>query len=126
MYFDHLLIVVDQPTYAALMQSPLLQRDFSNFYERSTVTNGGKDRYSGLYVMGRRTSLEIMTPGPESGPRGILSFGMWIDDRRQLPALLEQIAATTGTALQLKTTTIPADGRDVPWYDSIEPTRPVG
>src|SRR4051794_25989746 len=52
-YFDHLLIVVNRPTYQALSAAPFLRQEFSNFYERTTYTNSGKSSYTGLYVMGR-------------------------------------------------------------------------
>jgi hypothetical protein len=124
-YFNHATLFVSPATYAALSQSTFLQNEFSGFNEHTTQRDGGKWSYTGIYLYGQHTYLEFMKAGPTLGPggprdvpAGVASFGMWIDDRNQLPVIRDRLAAQTHAAAAIDTNKAFRNGKEITWFDS--------
>ena len=123
-YFSHVTIDLSPATYQAVRASPFLQNEFSGFEERTTQRDGGKWSYTGIYLYGRHTYLEFEKADPtiatadSQGTRpGNLSFGMWVDDRNQLPLVRNRLVAETGAAEEIAVSKRVRDGKDVTWFD---------
>ncbi len=122
-YFNHTTIYVTPETYDALKASALMQGEFSGSAETTTHDNGGARVYTGFYIFGIHTYLEIFKAGPNSiaegiVPAGRISLGMWIDRRSQLPVLRDRLGiAEIQTRL---------DAQNAPWYDRLSLTSEKG
>ena len=124
-YFNHTTIYVSPEIYAALAQSPFLQNEFSRFNEQTIQRDGGTWSYTGIYLSGQHTYLEFMKAGPQVRPSGTttvtpgsLEFGMWIDDRNQLPIIRDSLAAEAHKPLSIVTTKAFRNGQDIRWFDT--------
>jgi hypothetical protein len=115
-YLNHVVIYVSAETYDALKASPLIRNQFSDSSEATIHAEGGSINYTGLYLVGMNTYLEIFATGLSElshkvEPPGRVFFGMWIDHRTQLPAIHERLPMVEmGTR---------RDAQNQPWYDYI-------
>ena len=115
-YLNHVVIYLSAETYDALKASPLIRNRFSDSREATIHTEGGSINYTGLYVSGMNTYLEIFATGLSElshkvEPPGRLFFGMWIDHRTQLPAIQERLPMVEMGTMR--------DAQNQPWYDYI-------
>jgi hypothetical protein len=89
-YLNHVAVSLDKATLDDLAASPFL-KDELMLRQQTTQVDGGTRSNTALYVSGRQTYVEIglgvvgQPPAPGTDPLGDLGFGMWIDDRAQLP-----------------------------------------
>jgi hypothetical protein len=115
-YVNHVVIYVSAETYDALKASPMIRNQFSDSGEATIHAEGGSISYTGLYVSGMNTYLEIFATGVSElshkvEPPGRIFFGMWIDHRTQLPAIHERLPKVEmGTR---------RNAQNQPWYDYI-------
>jgi hypothetical protein len=115
-YFNHTTIYVSKETYAALKSSPLLRDEFSAFREATIHAEGGAVTYTGLYLNGMHTYLEIFETGPSDishrvEPPGSIGLGMWVDHLGQLAALRKRLPMMQrGTR---------KDAQGQPWFDYL-------
>jgi hypothetical protein len=63
-YFNHITIFLSPQTYAAILQSPFLRDEFSAFQERTVQRDGGAWSYTGIFISGQHTYLELFKAGP--------------------------------------------------------------
>src|ERR1700685_3754531 len=96
-YFNHTTIWVTPETYDALKASPLINNEFAASTERTVQAEGGKVSYTGIYVEGSHTYIELFKSGPSFRPPpvivppGRVNIGMSIDHRTQLPVLRDRL-----------------------------------
>lgn len=119
--FNHLFVTVDTETYEAIRTSPFVREAFAPSEERSTVRTDMS--YTGLYLYGVNTYLELFRPegfkGVTVGDSG-LAFGtdsepaFWRVTRN-----LSSIGAVT-----LSTVTRAFQEEQVPWFFSATPAQP--
>jgi hypothetical protein len=109
-YFNHASLTLDKATLDDLAASPFLRDEFK-LLEQTTQRDGGKWSYTGMYVLGRGTYLEFLPAAVEgqppvqgTDPLGSVGFGMWIDDRSQLPLIRDRIAGRTHLKSEIQTT----------------------
>jgi hypothetical protein len=115
-YLNHVVIYVSGETYDALKASSLIRNEFSDSRESTIHTEGGSINYTGLYVSGMSTYLEIFATGLSElshkvEPPGRVFFGMWMDHRTQLPAIHERLPMVEMGTMR--------DAQNQPWYDYI-------
>ena len=135
-FLNHLTIIVPSAVYAQFQQSQFLRNEFGNFQERTNTSQTGErgsNTYTGIYILGRHTYLElfesgkVLVPGA-AGPwqAGGVLFNMSIDDRNQLPLIRDRAAAEAGAPMRIETTRNPANNNS-PTYDTARPdTNTVG
>jgi hypothetical protein len=63
-YLNHVVIYVSAETYDALKASPLIRNQFSDSREVTIHTEGGSINYTGLYLGGMNTYLEMVLCDP--------------------------------------------------------------
>ena len=120
-YFNHITIFLSPETYAAVLQSPFLRDEFSSFQERTVQRDGGAWSYTGIFVSGQHTYLELFKAGqfPHLGTTipGQIVFNMWIDDRTLLPLFRDRLAAESDSILHIDTG---RNSQNQPMYDMVK------
>jgi len=120
-YFNHITIFLSPETYAAILQSPFLRDEFSAFQEHTVQRDGGAWSYTGIFVSGQHTYLELFKAGqfPHLGTAipGQIVFNMWIDDRTLLPLFRDRLATESGSILHIDTG---RNAQNQPMYDIVK------
>jgi hypothetical protein len=121
LYFNHAYGVLDRATADAIEHSTYL-RDFANFEVRTTT--GSQGSWTGRYVYGRETYVELFGIGDLPAPDGEFgSGGMGVSVERtgQLPTVIERLKQQgidkplTGTQIRDF-----GDGTPpLPWFDYV-------
>lgn len=121
LFYNHAYGVLDRETADAIERSDYL-RDFANFQVRTTTGAGGQT-WTGRYLMGRETYLELFGVGDLPGQDGTFgSTGMGISAERagDLVTVTERLR-DQGIAdpIEFRQTRDFGDGVPVPWFDAI-------
>jgi hypothetical protein len=120
-YFNHITLFLSPETYTAVLQSPFLRDEFSAFQEKTVQRDGGAWSYTGIYISGQHTYLELFKAGvfPHLGTTmpGQIVFNMWIDDRTLLPLFRDRLAAESGSQLHIDIT---RNSLNQPSYDMVK------
>jgi hypothetical protein len=128
-YFNHFFMFMDPDTLNDLMASPFLNKEFSAFDKTTMHQDGGKLSYTGIYLDGRATYLEFL-PAAKSPPYsyttgqkplGTVGFGMWINERSQLPLIRVSLVKQSLCTPEIQVHKEFRNGHDIPWYDAASP-----
>lgn len=120
LFFNHSYGVLDRETADAIEHSDYL-RDFANFQVRTTTGTGGQT-WTGRYLMGRETYLELFGVGDLPGPDGVLgAAGMGLSTERDgdLATVAERMKSEGATPVDFLQTKDFGDGVPVPWFDAL-------
>jgi Family of unknown function (DUF5829) len=120
--FDHVFGVLDEGTARAIAGSAYL-RDFSGFYEKTTVADEG--HYHGIYLMGRESFVELFGPadlnldGPPAAV-GLVGIGLATE---QVGAIerMEPLVEKNGLSVGLQTFHKVFGGQKVDWFKGLGP-----
>lgn len=120
LFYNHAYAVVDRETADAVEHSAYL-REFANFQVRTTT--GGGRTWTGRYLLGRETYLELFGVGDLPGQDAALGAGgMGVSTERagDLAAVLERARALGVTEpLEFHQTRDFGDGVPIPWFDGF-------
>jgi hypothetical protein len=117
-FLDHVLVVVDGETAAAVIESESLL-GLARLKVATVQADG--ESWTGRYLFGRQTYVEVFGPGDyEDGAPGATGLGLSTRTRGELDVLVER-AAAAGSELKTGRRTAEADGDAVPWFDYAEP-----
>ncbi|MFE6405781.1 DUF5829 family protein [Streptomyces sp. NPDC057837] len=121
LYYNHAYGVLDRETADAIEHSAYL-RDFANFQVRTTTGSGGQT-WTGRYLMGRETYLELFGVGDLPGKDGTLGAGgMGVSAERagDLATVTARLRAQGGAGpVEFLQTRDFGDGVPVPWFDAV-------
>ncbi|MEU4483678.1 DUF5829 family protein [Streptomyces purpurascens] len=121
LFYNHAYGVLDRETADAIEHSAYL-RDFANFQVRTTTGSGGQT-WTGRYLMGRETYLELFGVGDVPGKDGTLgSTGMGVSTERKgdLATVLARLREQgVGDPIEFQQTRDFGDGVPVPWFDAV-------
>lgn len=121
LFYNHAYGVLDRATADAIEHSAYL-RDFADFQVRTTTGSGGQT-WTGRYLMGRETYLELFGVGDVPGKDGTLgSAGMGVSTERagDLPTVIERLRkAGISDPVEFQQTRDFGDGVPVPWFDAV-------
>jgi hypothetical protein len=114
-YLTHAMFYVSEDTYEAVKASAFVRAEFGEFSEATIQAEAGALNYTGLYLFGMHTYLEIFKTGPSElshkvEPPGRIAFAMWIDHRNQLPLIRDRLSESIVTR---------RDAQNHPWFDYI-------
>jgi hypothetical protein len=111
-FLNHLFVVVDPETYAALAASTFLREIFAVSEERTTVR---ADRtYTGLYFYGERTYFEFLKPGSYVGT----GLALGVERARGLEDFARRLEGEH-VRTQAGPITRQLDGADLPWFQIL-------
>jgi hypothetical protein len=121
LFYNHSYGVFDRETADAIEHSDYL-RDFANFQVRTTTGTGGQT-WTGRYLMGRETYLELFGVGDIAGQDGTLgSAGLGLSTERDgdLATVTERLKSEgIADPVEFLQTRDFGDGVAVPWFDAI-------
>src|SRR6266576_662166 len=90
---NHLYVVLDSETMAAIVASPLITEELGTFETRTTTANGG-EKWTGHYLRGQNTYIELFGPGGFRGARpGMVGIGFGVEDSGGVAALSAAFSA---------------------------------
>ncbi|MFI6407589.1 DUF5829 family protein [Streptomyces sp. NPDC050548] len=121
LFYNHSYGVFDRETADAIEHSDYL-RDFANFQVRTTTGTGGQT-WTGRYLMGRETYVELFGVGDVAGQDGTLgSAGLGLSTERagDLATVTARLK-DEGVAdpIEFLQTRDFGDGVPVPWFDAV-------
>ncbi|MFE0027413.1 DUF5829 family protein [Amycolatopsis sp. NPDC059021] len=121
LFFNHAYGVFDRETADAIEHSAYL-KEFASFQVRTTTGTGGQ-KWTGRYLMGRETYLELFGVGDidgQSGALGSAGMGTSVERSGDLAKVTERLK-DEGVAhpLQFLQTRDFGDGVPVPWFDAV-------
>ncbi|ATY13181.1 hypothetical protein CU254_24125 [Amycolatopsis sp. AA4] len=121
LHFNHSYGVLDRETADAIEHSAYL-KDFANFQVRTTTGAGG-EKWTGRYLMGRETYLELFGVGDVPGKDGDLGsagLGVSVEHAGQLSTVVQRLRdAGVANPVQFLQTRDFGDGKPVPWFDAV-------
>ncbi|MEH0472518.1 DUF5829 family protein [Streptomyces sp. B21-097] len=120
LFFNHSYGVLDRETADAIEHSDYL-RDFADFQVRTTTGTGGQT-WTGRYLMGRETYLELFGVGDLTGPDGVLgAAGMGLSTERDgdLATVADRMKSEGAAPVDFLQTKDFGDGVPVPWFDAL-------
>ncbi|MEU9555325.1 DUF5829 family protein [Streptomyces fumanus] len=121
LYFNHAYGVFDRETADAIEGSAYL-REFASFQVRTTTGAGGQT-WTGRYLMGRETYLELFGVGDLPGQDGTLgSAGLGVSTERagDLRTVIGRLPRFgVAEPVEFRQTRDFGDGVPVPWFDAV-------
>jgi hypothetical protein len=121
LYFNHAYGVLDRETADAIEDSAYL-REFANFQVRTTTGADGQT-WTGRYLMGRETYVELFGVGDLAGPDGALgAAGLGVSAERagDLAKAVDRLPDYgVPEPVAFQQTRDFGDGVPVPWFDAV-------
>ncbi|MFF0185549.1 DUF5829 family protein [Streptomyces sp. NPDC005244] len=120
LFFNHTYGVFDRETADAIEHSDYL-RDFANFQVRTTTGTDGQT-WTGRYLMGRETYLELFGVGDVAGQDGTLgSAGTGLSTERagDIATVTQRLKDAGVAPVEFLQTRDFGDGVPVPWFDAV-------
>ncbi|MET9627148.1 DUF5829 family protein [Lentzea sp. NPDC006480] len=120
LYYNHAWGTFDRATADAVEHSSYL-KEFANFEVRTTTGADGKV-WTGRYLRGKETYLEVFGIGDVPGQDGELgSAGLGLSTERDggIDELKARLRAAGSTPIEFLQTRDFGDGKPVPWFDAV-------
>ncbi|MEV7415251.1 DUF5829 family protein [Streptomyces sp. NPDC089919] len=121
LFYNHAYGVLDRETADAIEHSPYL-KEFANFQVRTTTGAGG-EKWTGRYLMGRQTYLELFGVGDVPGPDGTLGaggMGLSVERAGDLATVTARLREQgVPEPVAFRQTRDFGDGVPVPWFDAV-------
>ncbi|GAA2813237.1 DUF5829 family protein [Crossiella cryophila] len=120
LFFNHGYGVLDRETADAIEHSAYM-KEFANFSVRTTTGAGGQ-KWTGRYLMGRETYVELFGVGDlpgEDGKLGATGFGVSPEHAGDLKTVRQRLIDQGGKPVDFLQTIDWGDGKPVPWFDAI-------
>jgi len=121
LFYNHSYGVLDRETADAIEHSDYL-REFANFEVRTTTGTGGQT-WTGRYLMGRESYLELFGVGDlagQDGAFGSAGLGLSTEQAGDLATVTERLKSEgVADPIEFLQTRDFGDGVPVPWFDAI-------
>ncbi len=121
LFYNHAYGVLDRETADAIEHSAYL-RDFANFQVRTTTGADGQT-WTGRYLMGRETYVELLGVGDVPGKDGTLGatgLGVSVERAGDLETVVARLREEGITdPVRFRQTRDFGDGVPVPWFDAV-------
>jgi hypothetical protein len=113
-HLNHAFSVLDADTFTAIQENEFVTGELAATRSRTTHADHGES-WTGFYLYGRHTYLELFGPGATAGPEGTCGIGLGVDHPGELDALATRLAAE-GHPLKTGLRTRVEDGKETPWF----------
>jgi hypothetical protein len=120
LFYNHAYGVLDRETADAVEHSGYL-RDFANFQVRTTTGADGRT-WTGRYLMGRETYLELFGEGDlpgQDGTSGAAGLGLSTERAGDLATVTGRLRDQGVEPVEFRQTRDFGDGVPVPWFDAV-------
>jgi hypothetical protein len=112
---NHLSLVLDAATARDVAANAFLKDSFASVSQKANVSNDGK-RWTGTYVYGERTYLELYEAGPAQGEPGSSGVALGVERVGDVARLVLPLADAGGEATVVLRTVQGPSGAQVPWF----------
>jgi Family of unknown function (DUF5829) len=111
-YLNHLFVVLDSETYAAMVNNTLLRQQFAPSVVRTTARTD--ITYTGLYFFGKHTYIELFdAKDSPSGKHADSAIAFGVEQPGALAAIQAASQGELGKVVQIQR---PYEGRQIPWF----------
>ncbi|MET9226285.1 DUF5829 family protein [Lentzea sp. NPDC003310] len=120
LFYNHAWGTFDRATADAVEHSPYL-KEFADVEVRTTTGADGRV-WTGRYLRGRETYLEVFGPGDvpgQDGEIGAAGLGLSTERDGDVDRLRDRLRAAGSTPIDFLQTRDFGDGKPVPWFDSV-------
>ena len=114
-YLSHLALKVNEKTYADIEQSEFLQREFTWFEQRSTISDEGRGSWTGVYLYGENSYFEFLSP-PEIGDMWLPGLAFGVDESGNCQIVHERLKKGLDTEVWYGLRTRKYNDEYVPWF----------
>src|SRR5271169_5714880 len=111
---NHLSVVLDAATVRDLAANAFLKDTFATVFQKANVSNDGK-RWTGTYLYGQRTYLEVYEAGPAQGEPGSSGIALAVEHPGDVTKLVLPLADAGAEATVVLRTAQGPSGAQVPW-----------
>jgi hypothetical protein len=112
---NHLSVVLDAATARDVGANAFLKDSFASVSQKANVSNDGK-HWTGTYVYGERTYLEMYEAGPAQGEPGSSGVALGVEHVGDVARLVLPLADAGGEATVVLRTVQGPSGAQVPWF----------
>jgi hypothetical protein len=112
---NHLSVVLDAATARDVAANAFLKDSFASVSQKANVSNDGK-RWTGTYVYGERTYLEMYEAGPAQGEPGSSGVALGVEHVGDVARLVLPLADAGAEATVVLRTVQGPSGAQVPWF----------
>lgn len=112
---NHLYGVLDSATVRAIAASPFVTDSLGAYEARTTTSNAGA-RWTGHYLYGRNTYLELFAPDQRVGAVGAGGVGLGVDCRGGIGLLASRLETVSSERFDTAMRTRTMGGSQVPWF----------
>jgi len=116
-FLDHVYIALDSVTYHEIVTSREL-RDFAGV-ATSTVNANKGESWTGTYIRGRTTYIELFGPKGFDGPPGASGMGLSVTLTGSSEPLRARLQAAVGDTAAIFLRTRLAAGKEEPWFFAV-------
>jgi hypothetical protein len=122
-YLNHLFVVLDPATYEALSSSDFIRNGFAGFEQRTTQAGSGES-WSGTYLYGESTYIEIFKASEEAMfTEGNAGIGFCVEQAGGIEAVVRALDINLESAevSYYPRTMMTEDKGEVPWFQVAQP-----
>jgi hypothetical protein len=112
---NHLSVVLDAATARDVAANAFLKDTFASVSVKANVSNDGK-RWTGTYLYGERTYLELYEAGPAQGEPGSSGVALGVEHPGDVGRLVQPLADAGGEATVVLRTVQGPSTAQVPWF----------
>jgi hypothetical protein len=112
---NHLSVVLDAATARDVAANAFLKDSFASVSQKANVSNDGK-HWTGTYVYGERTYLEMYEAGPAQGEPGSSGVALGVEHVGDVSRLVVPLADAGAEATVVLRTVQGPSGAQVPWF----------
>lgn len=116
-FLNHVVVVVDSASYAAIGESVFL-KDTLGFLDRRSTSSSGRS-WTGTYLVGRSTYVEFFAPGGPAGAEGFSMIGYGVEEPGAIRVVRSRLAASTGHPVDSLLFNKEDPGGPVPWFHAV-------
>jgi len=114
---NHLYLVLDSATLAAVESSAFLANEFSHYRKATTQSAGGR-QWTGTNLFGERTYLELYSSGVQ-GPVGLSGVALSVEQPGALDSVVTWLRGAFDVPIRRRLVEGVRAGRSFPWFHSV-------
>jgi len=125
--FNHLVVTLDAESVEAVTESEFIKNEFCNLSRRKTEADG--ESWTGTYLYGKRSYIELFAPGGAEGVReGHSGIGFSTVQIGEIDKIEEHLKKSAPGQINRGLRIRKMDNGEIPWfhYISIEPPKDSG
>jgi hypothetical protein len=112
---NHLSLVLDAATARDVAANAFLKDSFASVSQKANVSNDGK-RWTGTYIYGQKTYLELYEAGPAQGEPGSSGVALGVEHVGDVARFVLPLAEAGAEATVVLRTVQGPSGAQVPWF----------